>query len=58
VQDAVKGYYNKKYNTPINVTRAMYDSLGNVTDDVANATKFEFLITLKVLIPEESTIDI
>lgn len=58
MQTAVSGFYKTKYDTGVNATRTMYTATGNKTDDVTMATKFEFLITLKALISQESVIDI
>jgi hypothetical protein len=55
---AVKDFYKGTKNVNIGVTRDMYDINGNITDDVSNATKFEFTIELRSLIGGQTVADI
>jgi hypothetical protein len=53
-KNAIKDYYSSNFGSDIDVTRDTYDSSGNLTTNLTNATKSIYTITLKKLISGQS----
>ena len=51
---AISYFYSSKVGSDIGVERKMLDALGNVTQELSNASKIEFIVTLKKMISGES----
>lgn len=58
MKSAISAFYQAKFKSEVDVERLMYDQAGVKVEDIANAKKLEYTITLKTLIKGESVASI